>query len=195
MTAPSRRMFLAQAAGLGGTLFAAPVAELLAVHDHIRQALARGPYVFKTLTPAQAVEVAAMAAEIIPSDDSPGATEAHVACFIDHMLSMPDSVEERRQYPPGLAMLQARTNELYPDVALFSVLDGEARRRVLTAIETTPFFGLVRGQTIAGFLTDPKYDGNAGQVGWKHIGFTPAFAYQPPFGDYDAEDAGKGEPR
>ena len=41
----------------------------------------------------------------------------------------------------------------------------------------------------AGFLSDPKYGGNDGQVGWRHIGFTPAFAYQPPFGDYDAEVA------
>ena len=43
--------------------------------------------------------------------------------------------------------------------------------------------------TIAGFLSDPQYHGNFGGVGWKHIGFTPSFAWQPPFGDYDADAA------
>jgi gluconate 2-dehydrogenase gamma chain len=39
-----------------------------------------------------------------------------------------------------------------------------------------------------GFLADPSYGGNRGQVGWKLIGFEPKPAWKPPFGYYDAEE-------
>jgi gluconate 2-dehydrogenase gamma chain len=170
VTDPSRRLFLGQlAAGLGGAWLAAPIAELLAAHDHARHAAVVVPRAFKIFTAVEAADVEAMAAEIIPSDGTPGAVEAHVVHFIDYILSTIGKDDDRPVYVAGLVMLQDKT-----------------------AIEKSPFFQLVRAHTIAGFLSDPKYGGNAGQVGWKFIGFTPAFAYQPPFGDYDAEVAAGG---
>jgi gluconate 2-dehydrogenase gamma chain len=195
VTDPSRRLVLGQlAAGLGGAWLAAPIAELLAAHDHARHAAAVAPRAFKIFTAVEAADVEAMAAEIIPSDGSPGAVEAHVVHFIDYTLSTIGKDDDRPVYVAGLAMLQEKTRAMFPEAGRFASLSGDQRRQLLTAIEKSGFFQLVRAHTIAGFLGDPKYHGNAGEVGWKHIGFTPAFAYQPPFGDYDAE-AAAGSPR
>jgi gluconate 2-dehydrogenase gamma chain len=193
MLPPSRRTFLGQlATGFGGAWVTLSQAELLAIHDHVRHAAAASPRAFTILTPVEAADVEAMAAEIIPSDGSPGAVEAHVVHFIDYLLATIGKDDDRPVYVTGLPMLQAKTRELFPQAGRFAALSGDQRRQVLTAIETSAFFQLVRGHTIAGFLSDPKYGGNAGEIGWKHIGFTPAFAYQPPFGDYDAEVAASG---
>ena len=190
MLPPGRRTFLAQlAAGVGGAWVTLSQADLLAIHQHARQAAATHPARFVVLTPDQAADVAAMAAAIIPTDTTPGATEAHVVYFIDRMLETSGKDDERPVYMAGLPMLQAKTIELVPQATTFSALGEADRRRVLTAIEASPFFQLVRAHTIAGFLSDPKYGGNANEIGWKHIGFTPAFAYQPPFGDYDRDAA------
>jgi hypothetical protein len=59
---------------------------------------------------------------------------------------------------------------------------------VLTAIEKTDFFELVRLHTIMGFLAKPEYGGNYKRAGWKLIGFEDQMTYQPPFGYYDAEE-------
>lgn len=187
MLPPNRRTFLGQlAAGLGGAWITVSQAELLAMHEHVHKAAATQPARFVVFTPDQALEIQAVASEIIPSDSTPGATEAHVVYFIDRVLSTfgPQFVPS---YRDGLVMLQSKTRELFPTAATFSALQPTERRQVLRAIEKTEFFQNVRGDTIAGFLCDPARGGNANEVGWKHIGFTPQFAYQPPFGDYDAE--------
>lgn len=190
MLPPSRRTFLGHlAAGFSGAWVTLSQADLLAIHEHARRAAAVAPRAFTILTPVEAADVEAMAAAIIPSDATPGAVEAHVVHFIDYILSTIGKDHERPAYVAGLAMLQDKTRAMFPDAARFAALSADQRRQLLTAIEKSDFFQLVRGHTIAGFLSDPKYHGNAGEVGWKHIGFTPAFAYQPPFGDYDAEAA------
>ena len=186
MRGTNRRQFIGRIAGLGSAWLGVPVARLLAAHEHAKQAARVTPGVFKVFTAAEAADVAAMAAEIIPTDASPGATEAHVVYFIDYVLST-DDTEDRPVYVEGFPVLRAKTQELHPHAASFAALDSSARVQVLKAIEDTHFFQTVRGMTIAGFLSDPKYRGNFGGVGWKHIGFTPSFAWQPPFGDYDAD--------
>jgi gluconate 2-dehydrogenase gamma chain len=193
MLPQSRRTFLGQlAAGFGGAWVTLSQADLLAIHEHVRQATSTQPGRFVVFTAEQAADVTAIAAEIIPTDSTPGATEAHVVHFIDYILSAIGKDDDRPVYAAGLPMLQNKTREMFPQAARFASLTGDQRRQLLTAIETSDFFRLVRAHTIAGFLSDPKYGGNAGEVGWKHIGFMPAFAYQPPFGDYDAEVAASG---
>jgi gluconate 2-dehydrogenase gamma chain len=182
----SRRAFFSQLAALGGAWATLSQADLLAAHQHAQHAAAAEPARFVVFTPEQAAEVAAMAAEIIPTDTTPGATEAHVVYFIDRGLSTFHK-KAVPMYVDGLKTLQQKTHELFPEAERFSALEPADRLKVLTAIEKTEFFEDVRDGTIAGFLSDPKYGGNRNQVGWKHIGFAPDFAYQPPFGDYDAE--------
>jgi hypothetical protein len=59
--------------------------------------------------------------------------------------------------------------------------------RVLTAIEKTPFFALVRLHTIVGFFANPEYGGNHEKIGWNLIGFEDKFSWEPPFGHYDRD--------
>ncbi len=70
-----------------------------------------------------------MAAQIIPTDDTPGAREARVVNFIDRALT---TFEKGRQadYRTGLDELAAQTKQLFPAAARFSALDvGRSRSR------------------------------------------------------------------
>jgi len=135
MLPPGRRTFLGQlAAGFGGAWLTLSRTELLAIHDHARQAATAVPRAFKILTAVEAADVEAMAAEIIPSDGTPGAVEAHVVHFIDHILSTIGKDDDRPVYVTGLAMLQDKTREMFPGTARFSSLAREHRFEVLAAV-------------------------------------------------------------
>ncbi len=140
---------------------------------------------FRVLTAADAREIEAIAAEIIPSGDSPGAREAGCVYFIDRALETFDR-HQRTLYQEGLAHAQATRRKLFPASRDIASLPPPDRIRLLQAIETTEFFEAVRAHTIMGFFADPSYGGNRGQVGWKHIGYEPAHHYESPFGYYEA---------
>lgn len=127
-----------------------------------------------------------MAAQIIPSDDAPGAREAHVIYFIDRALTTFDR-EKQPAYTQGLKALHHKTLELFPGATRFSSLTSAQQIQLLTAIEKTDFFELVRVHTIMGYLARPEYGGNHDQAGWKLIGFEDEMTFQPPFGYYDGE--------
>jgi Gluconate 2-dehydrogenase subunit 3 len=61
--------------------------------------------------------------------------------------------------------------------------------QLLTAIENTPFFNMVRTHTITGMFASPAHGGNGNEAGWKLIGFEDTLDFKPPLGYYDA--AGK----
>ena len=126
-----------------------------------------------------------MASHIIPTDDTPGAREARVLYFIDRALV---TFERSRQpdYVQGLADLQAQTRQLVPSASRFSALTSAQQIQVLTAMEKSPFFNLVRTHTISGFFASPVHGGNAGKVGWKLVGYDDSLNFKPPFGYYDA---------
>jgi gluconate 2-dehydrogenase gamma chain len=144
------------------------------------------PAAFEFFAPGQATEIETMAAQIIPTDDTPGAREARVIYFIDRALSTFDR-DQQELYVQGLKDLAAKTHELFPNAVKFSELSAPQQIQVLTAIEETPFFTYVRMHTIMGFLSNPEYGGNYDKIGWKLIGFSDEHAFQPPFGYYDAE--------
>ena len=89
----SRRAFLIQSvSGVGGAWVAANYAGILAAEDYVLQAAQTGqPLKLAFFTAAQAAEVEAMAAQIIPTDETPGAREARVIQFIDRALSAADA--------------------------------------------------------------------------------------------------------
>jgi gluconate 2-dehydrogenase gamma chain len=141
-------------------------------------------------TPEQAAEIEAVTAQIIPTDATPGAREARCVNFIDRLLA---TREKGRQaaYTQGIKDLQAKTTELVPGATKFSAVTAAQQNQVLTAIEKTPFFTMVRNDTVMGMFADPKHGGNYDKVGWKLIGYnanTTTFPYEnkPPFGYYDA---------
>src|SRR5271155_5175353 len=88
ITRPDRRGFLASAgAGLGAVWLSANWPGAVAASAHARNAaISSAPPKYEFFTPEQAVEVMAICARIIPSDDLPGATEAGAVYFIDRGL-------------------------------------------------------------------------------------------------------------
>ncbi len=132
----------------------------------------------------QAKEIDAIASRILPSDDSPGAHEAGVLYFIDGSLTT-FSKDQAPMFDAGLAELAKATTKAHGPNAKFSALTTAQQDAVLTSIEKTPFFGVMRFATLAGFLSLPKYGGNKDFIGWKFIGQEHVFEHHPPFGWYD----------
>jgi gluconate 2-dehydrogenase gamma chain len=145
---------------------------------------------FEILDPATALEIEAIAAQIIPSIDGPGAREAGVIYFIDRALAT-FAADDVDTYRTGMLEVQQKRRVLFPDSTAIAVLSAEQQVALVRAIETSRFFDLLRIHTVLGFLGNSSYGGNRGGVGWQQIGFDNHMAYQPPFGYYDAEEAAK----
>ena len=133
-----------------------------------------------------AQEVAAIAAQIVPSDDGPGATEAGAVYFIDRALKT-FAADQQNAYRDGLADLARRREKMFVGATSFAALTGAQQIELLRSIEKTDFFDLLRTHTILAWLGPPEYGGNRNLAGWKYIGFEDAGAFDPPFGFYDAE--------
>jgi gluconate 2-dehydrogenase gamma chain len=184
----SRRVFITGlSAGISSAWLLSNLPDIRAAHDHAhRAAQSSTPVKFEFFSPAQAVEVEAVAAQIIPTDDAPGAREARVIYFIDRALTTFDR-DKQKLYTSGLKQLQGKAKKLYPKTKKFSDLSPDQQIQVLKAIEKTEFFEAVRTHTITGFLANPEHGGNYDRVGWKLIGFEDQFVFAPPFGYYDGE--------
>jgi gluconate 2-dehydrogenase gamma chain len=182
---PSRRDFLATSSGsaLGAwILFNLP--DIQAVAAYAARARTRGQ-AFEVLRPDEARDLEAIAAQIFPSDDTPGAREAGVVYFMDRALGTFSSglLEPIRT---GLTELRGKVRERH-GATPFADLDGAAQAALLRDVENTAFFGGVRFLTVAGMFADPSYRGNREWVGWKLLGMDMRPAFQPPFGYYDRE--------
>ncbi len=192
-TDQTRRIFLGQAgASLGLLWLNCLTPELLAqAHAHAQSAGQSGAKSYRFFTPQQAAEFDAFSAQIIPTDDTPGAREANVVHFADYVLSSVDT-DQQAAVKDALKALQDQVEKTVPGAISFSVLTSAQQIEVMKAMEKTGAFGLLRGFTLTGFFCDPALGGNKNKVGWKLIGFQDDFLYQPPFGYYDARyDEGK----
>jgi hypothetical protein len=177
----SRRKFLARSAtGIGAAWLTANWPAGVAAAQAAHQA---GGFAF--FTPAQAMQVDAMAAQIFPTDDRPGAREAQAIYFIDLAL-VTFAQDKQAVYTQGLDALQAKTKGMFPAAASFAMLSPDRQIQLLTAIQTTPFFKTVRDHTVMGMFCAPKHGGNFGKVGWKLIEFDDDLNFKVPFGAYDA---------
>jgi gluconate 2-dehydrogenase gamma chain len=175
----SRRQWLAI------TPLGAVSAAVLAAQQHAHEAMRSSPPAALTvLTSEDAAEIEAIAAQIIPSIDSPGAREAGVIYFIDRALATFDA-GKRALYTQGLADTKRKRTEMSPGSESIAELPDAQQIRLLEAIEKTEFFEQVRTHTIMGFFGNPSYGGNRDLVGWKLIGFEDRFQFEPPFGYYD----------
>jgi gluconate 2-dehydrogenase gamma chain len=147
------------------------------------------PLAFETFTPDEAADVEAITAQIIPTDETPGAKEARVVYFIDHSLAN-WAAPQRGDFGKGLTELNAEADRRWPGTGRFSKLTSDQQIELLKAWEKDkkPFFDAVRNATVTGMFSNPEYLGNADKIGWKLIGFEDRYSWQPPFGSYDAED-------
>jgi gluconate 2-dehydrogenase gamma chain len=185
----SRREFLVNSvSALSAGWVAANYSSILEAESYVQQAARSGqPVRLAFFTPEQAAEVEAMAAQIIPSDTTPGAREARVVNFIDRALTTFEK-DSQPAYAQGLKDLEAQTKQLVPSAGKFSALNGEQQIQVLTALEKekAPFFNLVRTHTITGFFASPVHGGNYDKAGWKLVNYDDSLNFKPPFGYYDA---------
>jgi gluconate 2-dehydrogenase gamma chain len=187
----SRRAFLASSISLAkGSCIALTLPLILSACQRAEEARQNGES-FKTLTQEDASELAAIAARIIPTDETPGATEAGVVYFMDQVLG--DNREEQLEFiRAGLRELQT-AGALQFNAPYFHVLDAAQQDQLLAGMEQTEFFATVRFLTVAGLFALPEYGGNRDKIGYKLIGFEDRHAWQPPFGFYDADYIARGE--
>jgi len=188
---PSRRAFLvASSQMLSGTWLAAHWPDIAsAAHHADESATSNAPLIFNVLSPAEVAQVDALASQIIPSGATPGAREAHVVVFIDHALAT-FFVPLAPMFRAGLEDFLKQFDSKYPAAKGFAAARDTEQTAFLGSVESTPFFQTARMLTVLGYLSSPKYGGNAHGLGWKAIGFSDQHVFQPPFGYYDREYTG-----
>jgi Gluconate 2-dehydrogenase subunit 3 len=187
----SRRSLLQAIAGVVATA-ATPLgwAEVVQAMDEAHAAVHVGSDAkLSFLSAAEAADVEAVAAQIVPTDDSPGAREAGVIYFIDRALGTFFS-QLASDYRAQVATFQAAYRERHPAVRSFASLTSEQQVAYLKEIDQTPFFKTTRLLTLLGMFSLPEYGGNRDGVGWKLMGFEDRHVFRPPFGYYDRDYPG-----
>ncbi|MGE5426473.1 MAG: gluconate 2-dehydrogenase subunit 3 family protein [Methylococcaceae bacterium] len=157
MTKPNRRDFIRTASLAFGSVLLFP--SCLKV---------KGVYYF--FTPEEANCVIALCEQIIPKDQSPGATDAGVVYYIDRQLSEVFHYHQDA-YRQGIKKLQTYCKDKYSKN--FENLSFEDQEKTLTLMEanqlsekewseTKPadFFNLVLLHTMQGFYGSPIHGGN-----------------------------------
>ena len=193
-TDSTRRKFLGHAgASLGLLWLSSLTPDLLAqAHTHAQSAHASGTKSYRFFTAEQAADFDAFSAQILPTDDTPGAREANVVHFTDYLLSTIDS-DQQAPVKEAFVALHEQVAKTVPGAKSFAALPSAQQIAVMKAMENTPAFGTLRGFTLTGCFCDPSLGGgNKDKVGWKLIGFQDDFLYKPPFGYYDAIDTKNG---
>lgn len=183
---PSRRAFLQASGSLAGGAWLALQFPGLAAAAEAAAAARDAGAAFLYLGAADAAALEAVAARIIPDDETPGARAAGVIHFIDQALGgfMAEAADELRR---GVESLDERAAAAGQP---FAGLDAAAQDAVLRGIEDTPFFGLMQFLTVAGMFSLPSHGGNRHYAGWKLLGFEHRHGWAPPFGHYDAAATG-----
>lgn len=175
-------VLLSAAMSLAGSL------ALAEPHQHESASLAS----LSTLQEAEATGLLAVAARILPEDESgPGAISGGVIHFIDRVLG-----SSRQEWlgllREGLLELDAQAAGSYGG-SVFAALEPAQQDELLRAVEDTEFFVTMRTLTMAGMFALPEYGGNRDHAGYALIGFGHQHVWQPPFGYYDADYMARGE--
>ena len=177
-THQSRRQFLRSVGALAGVELLQIASPAIAAAATAARNSNSG---FQVLDARNAADFSAIAARIIPTTDTPGATEAGVIHFIDQAFA--GEMQGSREFAEmELAAINAKLDGRFAD------LDATTQDKLLHDIEDGDFFALLRVMTIFGFFAMSKYGGNKDMVAWKLIGFDGHHGPWPyPFGHYDAE--------
>lgn len=186
----TRRLFLQSAGAMAGSAYLRILAPGIAAISQAACSARDESAAFTTLHTAEARDFAAIAARIMPTTDTPGATEAGVIHFIDQAFAaeMSPQLDFARG---GLAEFNAALAASHGDKRL-DELDESAQDAFLATREETPFFEMMWAMTVFGFFSMPKYGGNRDKVGWKLVGFEGDHGgWRYPFGYYDAQVHGE----
>lgn len=159
-----------------------------AAHAAHAAAQAPGSAQFTLLAPGDAADIEALTAQIVPSDDTPGARETGAVFFIDRALAS-FFAHWREGFMNGLREFQASCRVAHPE-APFSALSSEQQIAFLRSADRTPFFDQARTLTLCAMFSSPQYGGNRDGLGWKLLGFEDRHVFEPPFGYYDRDIGG-----
>lgn len=187
----SRRRFLQSAGSLGSAAYFRLLGPGIVAISQAACTAKQQESTFKVLNDEEARALAAVAARIIPTTDTPGATEAGVVHFFDNAFAaeMSDMLADARAQ---LAEFNAALQRAHPTTSAFADLGEDDQDAFLKNQESTTFFGLAWTMTMFGFFSMEKYGGNKDHVSWDLIGFEGNHgAWQYPFGYYDAQVHGE----
>jgi gluconate 2-dehydrogenase gamma chain len=143
---------------------------------------------FLVLSADEARDFAAIAARIIPTTGTPGATEAGVIHFFDNAFAdaMSGDLGTARSGLADFNTALAKSGHS----GRFDELSEDAQDDFLRSQEQGSFFAMAWEMTVFGFFAMSSYGGNKDHVGWNLIGFEGHHgAWTYPFGYYDAEYA------
>jgi len=189
----SRRQFLAAIGNLASAGWIAmnwPQIAAAAEHaGHAGHDMTAAPTTLTTLSAAEAAEVDAIANQIVPGGDAPGARDAHAVYFIDNALGS-FFAGQLPSFRQGLAEFERAYAARNGTGAPFSAAPEAQQIAWLHEVDKTPFFMAVRRLTVLGLLALPKYGGNHDGLGSKLIGVEERHVWTAPFGYYDQDYAG-----
>ena len=145
---------------------------------------------YVNISAEDALELSAVVDQIIPPDETPGATDTGVVYFIDAalggwMAGSSDSLQQGLQDLAGKAQLKGSQAKGGWD-GRFSGLPFDQQTQILKEVEDTPFFETLYFLTMMGMFCLPKYAGNKDNIGWELLGFDHQHVWHAPFGYYDA---------
>lgn len=172
-----------------GSFLALSLPVILSACQRSQQALEQGAG-FRVFEADEVADLSAIAARIIPTDDTPGATEAGVIYFLDTIFAEARRASQLALLREGLAALRGQLTTGGSDI---HELTEAQQDQLLRDNEQTPFFATMRYLTIAGTFSLPRYGGNRDKVGYQLIGYEDRGAWSAPYGFYDADYAERGE--
>lgn len=184
----SRRQFLQIAGAVSGSTYLKIGGTAIAAIAQAACTAKQESSAWVTLSAVEARVFTAIAARIMPTTDTPGATEAGVIHFIDNAFAgaMSGDLEFARSGLDEFNTALTAAGHSAP----FDELTEAQQDAFLHTQENGEFFGLLRVMTIFGFFAMSSYGGNKDHVGWDLIGFEGHHgAWSYPFGYYDAEYA------
>lgn len=180
-----RRSFLVESARLAGVgWLALNTPMLLAAGSAADERRVAGSG-WINMSPQEAAAFAAVADQIIPPDQTPGAAEIGVVYFIDQALGG-FMAGEAATLKTGLADLDRLAREAHGASGAFAELAFDRQTALLRGIEATPFFNQMIFLTHCGMFALPSWGGNRELGGWALLGFDSRHSWEPPYGFYDA---------
>lgn len=131
----------------------------------------------RTFTNAEWLTLSAAVDRVIPRDEDPGALDAQVPEYIDRMLQTEQLSQMKQNFVPGLAALERRAQRMFKKP--FHEATAAQQDELLTIFKDSPdksgearWYEMLVVLVLEGFLGDPSYGGNKGEVGWKLVGFS-----------------------
>lgn len=142
----------------------------------------------RSLTLRQARLVAAAAARIFPTTETPGAVEAGAVFYVDRALA--EAYPELLPfYKRGLRAADKQAKAKFgksflklTDEQRDAVLGDLAAGRVRHFSKAEEFFETLRKHILEGVFGEPKYGGNRDLIGWRLVGFPgQQYGYPDPY--------------